>query len=83
MRISSNQNALSRRPVNLTIREDILSEAKSLGLNTSKAAEAGIVQAIKAARTKSWLELNRPAVLAHNERVEKTGPLLTPNWVDQ
>ena len=61
----------NRRPDNLTIRGDILNEAKSLRLNTSKAAEAGIVQAITAERTQRWLESNKPALLAHNERTKK------------
>lgn len=38
-----------RRPVNLSIREDILSEVKALKLNASKAAEAAIVAAINLA----------------------------------
>jgi len=41
-----------RRPINLTIREDVIRQAKSLELNTSKAAEAGIVKAIKDAQSK-------------------------------
>ncbi|PSJ15721.1 type II toxin-antitoxin system CcdA family antitoxin [Nitrosomonas supralitoralis] len=40
-----------RRPVNLTIREDLMQNAKSLNLNTSKAAEAGIEDAIKKIQT--------------------------------
>jgi hypothetical protein len=35
MRTITEQEALKRRPVNLTIREDILSEAKDLKLKTS------------------------------------------------
>ena len=30
-----------RKRTNLTVREDIMAEAKALGLNTSRAAEAG------------------------------------------
>ena len=69
-----------RRPVNLTIREDILKQAKDLNLNASQAAEVGLVEAIKQARETAWLKENQKALQAHNERVEKTGPLLTPNW---
>lgn len=69
-----------RRPVNLTIREDILDEAKALKLNTSQAAETGIVAAVKKAHEQKWLKENRDAIQAYNERIEKTGPLLTPHW---
>ncbi|MEP3475443.1 MAG: type II toxin-antitoxin system CcdA family antitoxin [Hyphomicrobiales bacterium] len=74
------KNAAKRRPVNLTIREDILKEAKSLNLNTSKAAEVGIAEAIKQAQEQTWLQENRKALTAHNKRVEKQGLLLTPEW---
>jgi len=71
-----------RRPVNLTIREDILSDAKALNLNASKAAEAGIEAAIKQAREENWLAENREAIAAHNQRVAESGPLLVPDWAD-
>ncbi len=69
-----------RRPVNLTIREDILKEAKDLNLNASQAAEVGLVEAIKQARETAWLKENKKEIQAHNKRVENTGLLLTPNW---
>lgn len=74
------EETYKRRPVNLTIREDILREAKELNLNTSKAAEYGIVQAINEARAHAWLEENKHALSAHNKRVEESGTLLTPRW---
>jgi antitoxin CcdA len=73
-------HATKRRPINLTIRADILREAKALGLNSSQAAEAGLVAAIKKAREHAWLKENAKALHAHNERIDKTGPLITPAW---
>jgi len=69
-----------RRSVNLTIREDIINSAKSLNLNVSRAAEAGIVEAIRQARIATWKRENRAAIEAHNARVESGGMLLTPDW---
>tara|TARA_R110000824_G_scaffold3762_7_gene17973 strand:+ start:7029 stop:7292 length:264 start_codon:yes stop_codon:yes gene_type:complete len=71
-----------RRPINLTIREDILNEAKALKLNASKAAEAGIEAAVKQAREENWLAENRDTIAAHNQRVAESGPLLVPDWAD-
>jgi antitoxin CcdA len=71
-----------RRPVNLTIREDILRDAKALKLNASKAAEAGIEAAIQQAREANWLVENRDTIAAHNQRVTESGPLLVPDWAD-
>jgi len=80
MSTSSEHEVSKRRPVNLTIREDLIQEARSLNLNTSKAAEAGIAAAVKETRERKWLEENRQALSAHNRRVETEGTLLTPGW---
>jgi antitoxin CcdA len=70
-----------RRSVNLTIREDLISDAKALGLNASKAAEAGITEAVRRAREKQWLEENREAIEAYNKRIRDHGPILgSPYW---
>lgn len=70
-----------RRPVNLTIREDIVKAARALKLNTSKAAENGILAAIRQAEADHWRKKNRRALEAHNTRVEKDGAaLLRPSW---
>lgn len=71
-----------RRPVNLTIREDIIFSAKELGVNASKAAEEGIVDAVRKAKEQEWLVLNRGAIKAHNERVDREGVVLKPYWLD-
>jgi antitoxin CcdA len=70
-----------RRPVNLTIRADVLEEAKALKLNTSQAAETGIIGAVKKAYEQQWLKDSQSAIQAYNERIDKAGPLLTPNWL--
>jgi antitoxin CcdA len=46
---SPHDNRSKRRPVNLTIRADILEEAGALKLNTSQAAETGIIAAVREA----------------------------------
>lgn len=69
-----------RKAVSLTIREDILGEAKALKLNASRAAEAGILDAIKSTREAEWLDANRAAIDAYNDRIDEDGPLLTSHW---
>jgi antitoxin CcdA len=72
-----------RRSVNLTIREDVMEAAKALELNASRAAEAGIIEAIRQARAEAWRRENEAAIEAHNVRVEKDGVLLTPDWAGE
>lgn len=83
MHLSSDQENTKRRAINLTIREDLVQEARTLKLNTSRAAEAGILAAIKQAREEAWLEQNKAALQAHNARIEKSGTLLTPGWASE
>ena len=80
MKPSSGQDTPKRRPVNLTIREDVLAEAKTLDLNASRAAEAGIIAAIREARAQEWLARNRAGIDAHNRRIEKEGVSIRPRW---
>ena len=69
-----------KRPINLTIPADLIEQAKELDLNTSQAAEAGIVAAVKTARENAWLEENKAAIAAYNERVDREGLLIRPYW---
>jgi antitoxin CcdA len=69
-----------RRSVNLTIRSDVMETVRALHLNASKAAEAGMLQAIREVQEKQWLADNQAAFAAHNERVDTKGVLLTPDW---
>jgi len=69
-----------RRAVNLTIRTDILDQAKALNLNASQAAEAGLAAAVKRAREETWRKENAEGIAAHNKRIEESGTLLSPLW---
>lgn len=77
----SSSTSARRRPVSLTVRADLLSEAKGLKLNASRAAEEGIELAVKKAKEAAWLDENRDAITAHNERIAKHGTLLKPIWL--
>ncbi|WP_417467502.1 type II toxin-antitoxin system CcdA family antitoxin [Maricaulis sp.] len=74
----------NRKRVNLTVREDVMSEAQALDINISRAAEAGIEAALKAAQSRRWREDNADAIRAHNERIEREGMALpTPWWAEE
>lgn len=69
-----------RRPVNLTIREDLAEAARELGVNASQAAEAGIAAAVRRAREAAWLEANREAIAEHAAWLDEHGMPLEPTW---
>lgn len=66
----------SRKAANLSIDASILADAKALDINVSRAAEAGIADAVRAEKNRRWLEENREALLYYNEWMEKNGLLL-------
>ncbi len=70
-----------RRPATFTVRTDLMSEARALRLNASRAAEAGIEVAVRKAKEKAWLVENAGAIKAYNERIEHQGTLLKPMWL--
>ena len=61
---SSAEKGPRRHSVNLSIREDIVADAKAL----------------RQAHAEKWRRENRAALDAHNDRIERDGVLLTPDW---
>lgn len=63
----------SRRATNLTLDEELLTEAKRLGVNLSRAAEDGLQAAVRQARIDAWMNENAAAIESSNGWVEKHG----------
>lgn len=62
-----------KRPTNVSLNARLLEEAKSLGINVSRAAERGLALHIAEARAKKWKTENRKAIEASNAYVAKHG----------
>ena len=62
-----------RKATNVSINETLLSEAKALKINVSKAAEAGLVVALAEKRAELWLAENRTALESSNAYVDRHG----------
>jgi antitoxin CcdA len=62
-----------RQPVNTSIDSQLISDAKALGINISRAAEEGIAKAISAEKTRRWQEENKEAIESSNEYVRRNG----------
>ncbi|HET9068357.1 MAG TPA: type II toxin-antitoxin system CcdA family antitoxin, partial [Amaricoccus sp.] len=57
---------------------DLIEEAKALGVNASRAAEAGVREAVRAAKAEAWLRENAEAIASWNAWVAEHGlPLAT------
>jgi len=72
MRTTTTQGS-ARKAINVTIGEALLAEAKSLNINISQAAEAGLARAVAERRAELWLAENRDALESSNAYVEVNG----------
>lgn len=64
---------LPRKPINFSIDGTLLREAKSLGINISRSAEAGIDEAVRRQKRAQWLQDNAEALQSSNEFLDKNG----------
>ena len=62
-----------RKPVNLTINEDLLASARKYKLNLSKILEDSLITELKLRWQDKWLDENKSAIAAYNNRIEKHG----------
>jgi antitoxin CcdA len=67
------RNRPARRATNVSLRSDIVAEARDLDINLSQACERGLVETIAEARAARWLADNRGALDSYNQFVETTG----------
>ncbi len=73
MHTPNQSRSTTKRATNISLAEDILTQAKALHINISQAAEAGIAQAIARKRAERWLAENHEAIESSNAFVEKHG----------
>ncbi|QIE48259.1 type II toxin-antitoxin system CcdA family antitoxin (plasmid) [Pseudohalocynthiibacter aestuariivivens] len=66
-------NAQNRKPTNLSLDATLLAEAKSLRINVSRAAEAGVRAAVAEMRAREWQAENAAALASSNAYVDENG----------
>lgn len=62
-----------RRPTNVSLDARLIADAKELGINVSRASEAGLAREVKAERERRFKEANREAFEDWNRYVEANG----------
>lgn len=67
------QSSLSKKPTNLSLDQNLISEARELGINISQAAEGGLKEAVSKAKSEQWKRENAKALKSSNEWIEKNG----------
>ena len=66
-------SAPSKKAANLTVRADLLEEARARKINLSQTLEVALSVELKKCRETEWLEQNKEAIAAYGRFVEKHG----------
>ena len=66
-------NPQTRKPTNLSLDVDLLTQAKALKVNLSRAAEDGVRRAVSVAKAQQWKVENAAAIRSSNAYAEKHG----------
>src|SRR3546814_19230143 len=67
------RNAPLRKPTNVSLDTGLVSEAKRLGINISRACEQGLAALIAEEKARHWRADNAEAIAASNAFVENNG----------
>jgi len=62
-----------RKPVNLTINQDLLLSARKYKLNLSRILEDSLLAELKTRWQDDWRDENKAAISAYNKRIAKHG----------
>ena len=62
-----------KRPTNVSIRSDLIEEARALDINLSQEFESHLAEVIRRRRAEQWLRDNREALEAYNRHIERDG----------
>ena len=65
--------APAKRATNVSLNEELVAEAKALGINLSQACEAGLSDCVRQARAAKWLIENKEALDWSNDYVARNG----------
>jgi antitoxin CcdA len=68
-------SAIPKKAANLTVRADLLEQARAYKINLSQTLETALAAAVKKQREAEWLEQNKAAIEAYGRFVEKHGHL--------
>lgn len=69
--VRSRGNRLRKAATNLSLRADLVNQARTLGLNLSALVERALEEAIRDKQREAWLTENRDAIQAYNAQVER------------
>ena len=73
MNVQGRKLAASKRATNVSLRADLIDEAKAFGINVSEACAQGLAEQVARSRREAWLDENLSALEAWNQWVRENG----------
>lgn len=64
---------VAKKATNLTVRADLLDQARAYKINLSQTLETALAAEVKKRREAEWLEQNRAAIEAYGRLIEREG----------
>ena len=62
-----------KKPTNVSINSDLLTEAKKLKINLSATLETSLIELVSAKQRELWKQQNKAAINAYNQLVDENG----------
>ncbi len=72
-RVRARAHQTRKTATNLSLRADLVDQARSLDLNLSELVDRALEMAIRDQQREAWLTENRDAIRAYNAQVERRG----------
>ena len=66
-------STIAKKAANLTVRADLLEEARARKINLSQTLETALAAELKKQREAEWLEQNKEAIAAYNREIAEHG----------
>jgi antitoxin CcdA len=73
MEFAMPSSATRKRPLNVSVRSDLVKEAKAFKTNVSAVLERALEEEHRKKRNQLWREQNRAAIQAWNDWIEENG----------
>ena len=67
------RNAAAKRPINLSVRGDLIDAARTARVNLSTLLERALSEELVRLQGRRWREANGPAVAAYNRYIKENG----------
>lgn len=65
--------SVPRKAANLSVRSDLLAQARALDINLSREFELHLAEVVRRRQAERWRSANRTAIDAYNRQLERDG----------